>query len=69
MSFVCFAGSCLLQNKHSVQFNYLFKKAWEEDIIEGSNGNGEIMPLLVSKRGVLCLCREILLFHKKIAIC
>ncbi|XP_074585341.1 DExH-box ATP-dependent RNA helicase DExH11-like isoform X2 [Curcuma longa] len=27
-------------NKHSVQFNYLFKKAWEEDIIEGSNGNG-----------------------------
>ncbi|XP_042402633.1 DExH-box ATP-dependent RNA helicase DExH11-like isoform X2 [Zingiber officinale] len=27
-------------NKHSVQFNYLFKKAWEEDIIEGSSGDG-----------------------------
>ncbi|XP_042452594.1 DExH-box ATP-dependent RNA helicase DExH11-like isoform X1 [Zingiber officinale] len=27
-------------NKHSVQFNYLFKMAWEEDIIEGSSGDG-----------------------------
>lgn len=37
-----------LQNVYSVQFDDLFKKAWEEDIIEGSIGDGEILTFLVS---------------------
>lgn len=37
-----------LQNMYSVQFDDLFKKAWEEDIIEGPIGDGEILTFLVS---------------------
>ncbi|THU46300.1 hypothetical protein C4D60_Mb09t03470 [Musa balbisiana] len=35
-----------LQNMYSVQFDDLFKKAWEEDIIEGPIGDGEILTFL-----------------------
>jgi len=37
--------SACLQNRFSVQFDDLFKKAWEEDIVEGATSNGELWLL------------------------
>lgn len=42
---------CVLQNELSVQFDDLFRKAWEEDIITEHEGDG---------MQYLCVC----LFHE-----